>query len=302
MPFPLTAWVSAMRSRLAAPRLFGRRRPARPIRIEALEVRALLATANLTDGVLSIQFTATGATAEAVTLVSDGTNLTLTGITSGGSVFGVGQVQAIVVQDSGGSSGQSFTILAGSGLNLSEGFTSTGVETFTLNARLDAGGADVDIATDTIAINRVVTTTGTVTFRNHSSGRQISLGTEIAGRLSLTDAELDRVTAGLLQIGSSTSGTVDRIRGPDTCQQPVPDLGSRIDIQQWCDVGGRPELDRHLQHYHRYSQFRLYEHLDVGDRRHCRHCSQSSRVDRDHALDGKRGNHTQGPERIWSWR
>ncbi|MGD9856654.1 MAG: tandem-95 repeat protein [Planctomycetaceae bacterium] len=46
---------------------------------------------------------------------------------------------------------------------------------------------------------------GQVTLRGSSSSRAISLGAENSSALSLTDAELDRIIAGLVQIGSSGS-------------------------------------------------------------------------------------------------
>ncbi len=48
----------------------------------------------------------------------------------------------------------------------------------------------------------------TVTLRQKTNGTLIDLGTETVGQLSLTDAELDRITSGTLAIGDSASGTI----------------------------------------------------------------------------------------------
>src|SRR5262249_8040958 len=50
--------------------------------------------------------------------------------------------------------------------------------------------------------------TGNVIIQQLSAGRAIDLGTETAGQLSLTDAELDRIAAGAIGIGDGNSGTV----------------------------------------------------------------------------------------------
>jgi hypothetical protein len=48
---------------------------------------------------------------------------------------------------------------------------------------------------------------GIVTIRNKTAGREINLGTETVGSLSLTDDELDRITTGTLRIGRRAGDT-----------------------------------------------------------------------------------------------
>ncbi|MGP1665947.1 MAG: hypothetical protein ACTS5I_08580, partial [Rhodanobacter sp.] len=47
-----------------------------------------------------------------------------------------------------------------------------------------------------------------VAIRQIANGRQISLGAETTGRLSLTDAEFDNITAGTIEIGDADSGNL----------------------------------------------------------------------------------------------
>lgn len=88
-------------------------------------------------------------------------------------------------------------VTAGSSTTLSAGST------------LLTAGATLTITTDDIAIDvggtpaSVNAGAGIVTIRNNSNDRLIDLGSNTANRLSLTDAELDRVTAGILRIGRS---------------------------------------------------------------------------------------------------
>ena len=177
------------------------------VQISRLEERVMLSAATLAGGVLTIDFTATGATTESVALSSDGTTISLTGVGfTGTSTFSAADVNRISVRDLGGSSAQSLT-LGGAALSLNDGFSSIGVESFTGNSGIHAGSAAVEVAADNIAISSTgsITTTNTVLLRGSSAARAISLGAEDASRLSLTDAELDRITAGLVQIGSAAS-------------------------------------------------------------------------------------------------
>jgi len=60
----------------------------------------------------------------------------------------------------------------------------------------------------TTGIANVVSTTGVLTIKPSTLGLDISVGTTIAGPLSLTDAVLDKVTVGGLALGDSTTGSV----------------------------------------------------------------------------------------------
>ncbi|MCO6459575.1 MAG: VCBS repeat-containing protein, partial [Pirellulaceae bacterium] len=85
------------------------------------------------------------------------------------------------------------TINVGTGADLVS--SGAGVITFTADDVAIAGGS-------------TLVSTGTVTIQPQTASRPIDLGTETAGSLSLTDAELDRITAGTVQIGDGTSGTL----------------------------------------------------------------------------------------------
>lgn len=68
---------------------------------------------------------------------------------------------------------------------------------------------DVSLTADDVAIGAAINAgTGIVTLATSSSLRSINLGTETVGSLSLTDTELDRITASALRIGNSTSGDI----------------------------------------------------------------------------------------------
>ncbi len=117
--------------------------------------------------------------------------------------------------------------LRGAGTFTLDGFNHVSVLAGNFNGALsftDADALQVGTVTDvgiTAGINLVTLTaddldiaqavssgTARTTLRPATGGRNIDLGTETPGKLSLTDAELDKVTAGVLQIGRSTAGSI----------------------------------------------------------------------------------------------
>ncbi len=89
------------------------------------------------------------------------------------------------------------------------------VSTETLNtgagADLTTSGVGViTITADDLALDATSTlvSASTVTIKPQTAARAIDLGTNTAGQLSLTDVELDRITAGTVQIGATNSGTI----------------------------------------------------------------------------------------------
>ena len=89
--------------------------------------------------------------------------------------------------------------------------TSGGIELWTANGILATATAAVTLIADSMnidAANGVVAGSGTVTLRQQANGRAIDLGTKTPGTLGLTNAELNRITAGMLVIGDEDTGTV----------------------------------------------------------------------------------------------
>jgi FG-GAP-like repeat len=137
-------------------------------------------------------------------ITSSGGDVTVTG-TGGGTgalsssnlgiyIFTGGKISA------GGTGTVSVTGTGGVGV-------STGIELLTSAATIttNSSGAAITLSADSMAFDAtsVVSSTGTVTLQNKTAGVAIDLGTETTGQLSLTDTELDRVTAGTLVIGRS---------------------------------------------------------------------------------------------------
>ncbi|MEZ4867013.1 MAG: Ig-like domain-containing protein [Caldilineaceae bacterium] len=86
-------------------------------------------------------------------------------------------------------------------------------DTLTVNATLStANNADITLRANVMDIGAAVSAgTGIVTLAPRSNGRLIDLGstTDVAANtLELSDAEIDRSTAGILRIGSSTAGSI----------------------------------------------------------------------------------------------
>ncbi len=80
------------------------------------------------------------------------------------------------------------------------------------NADLTTTGAGlITVTADDVALDATSTlvSASIVTFKPLTASRPINLGTETVGSLSLTDPELDRVTAGTLQIGDTNSGAIN---------------------------------------------------------------------------------------------
>ena len=85
---------------------------------------------SLLSGILTIAFQSQNSTTENIAVNNDGTNITLTGIVAGETVFPLASVNKIIVLDSGGGTAQTLTF-SGSAFALSGGLLVTGVETGT---------------------------------------------------------------------------------------------------------------------------------------------------------------------------
>lgn len=123
-----------------------RRGSRRLLLAEGLEDRRLLAATSLNNGILTVDYSAT---AEAVSLANNGTNITLTSnapITGAGATFPTSQVSRLVITDSGNRSNQALTFSSGTPLELSGGLSSSGVETVNVNNAITAtGSSSIDI-------------------------------------------------------------------------------------------------------------------------------------------------------------
>ena len=84
--------------------------------------------------------------------------------------------------------------------------------TFTRSASpggsIAAGAGTVVITAADVDLQGTITSTNTVSIAVAQAGRAIDLGTNTAGALGLTDAELDRITASTLLIGDAASGAI----------------------------------------------------------------------------------------------
>jgi hypothetical protein len=173
--------------------------------LQYLEDRRMLASATLDSGVLSVDFLATDATAESITVSNDGVSISVSGSIAGGSAnFVAANVQRIVARDVGGGGNQSLSLGGAAPFSLSGGLATSGLETVNVNNTVSSSTAAIDIVANNIAIGAsgFLSTTGTVVLSG-PAGREISIGVEQSSRTSFTDAELDQITAGLVQIGHS---------------------------------------------------------------------------------------------------
>ena len=68
----------------------------------------------------------------------------------------------------------------------------------------------ITLSMDALEVGQAIDSgTARTTIQPTTAGLEIDSGTETAGKLSLTDAELDLVTAGALQIGNSSAGAIE---------------------------------------------------------------------------------------------
>ena len=116
--------------------------------------------------------------------------------------------------------------VAGSGTITTEAVNNTSLAA---NATVQSAGGTISMTTDAIAVDEVsavitATAAGVVLIRSTSNNRAIDLGTETTGQLSLTDGELDRITAGTLRIGrndATPAGAINVSSSIDTLNTGV---------------------------------------------------------------------------------
>ena len=93
-----------------------------------------------------------------------------------------------------------------------DGVTNGPGDGIAINAALSSNGGDITLTGDRMALAAPIDAgSATVTLQPYSAGRLINLGSTLdstAGTLELSDAELDRITAGRLVIGNSMAGAI----------------------------------------------------------------------------------------------
>ncbi len=137
------------------------------------------------------------------------------GATPGSDTISVGTNANMILSGTGGATlkaSNTIDFATGSSIVTAGGNTVVETTTFSLAGSLTASAAPVSVTADSITI----TTNGlidgqanTVTVRPMSAGTAIDLGADdTAGTLGLTAAELNRITAGTLVIGTASSGSI----------------------------------------------------------------------------------------------
>ena len=220
-----------------------RRRRVPGTSIESLESRISPATLNLVGGAAT--FTAGNGVSNSVTLSVVGANYTITTsgetITLNAAALGAGFLGNGTATITASAAAISSLVFALGDLNdsltinnLQDPITVTdgdGADTITVALAVNPGGA-VDLSAETINVASSISgatsviLTGNlvniganiaasqqVTVQPLTAGREMSLGAETAGMTSLTDAEFDRVTAPLFNVGSSAAGNISILGG-----------------------------------------------------------------------------------------
>jgi filamentous hemagglutinin family protein len=91
-----------------------------------------------------------------------------------------------------------------------------GVITMASGSSINTGGGQLNLTADDMALAGSLNAgSGSVALTTNSAGRPIDLGTDTAGQLGLTVAELSTITADKVAIGSANSGAI-RITTPQT--------------------------------------------------------------------------------------
>jgi filamentous hemagglutinin family protein len=162
------------------------------------DVNALTMGASTVSQNLSL--TAGGAVSQTGALLAQGLRVSAGGATT---LNGNNDVNTLAASITGAANGFAFTdvddVTVGTVNGLSGIATVNGAVTITANALQLAQAVDSG--------------TARTTLQPFTAGQNIELGTEVGGNLSLTDAELDLVTASALQIGNATAGAIN-VSGP----------------------------------------------------------------------------------------
>ncbi|MDG2989843.1 filamentous hemagglutinin N-terminal domain-containing protein [Candidatus Synechococcus calcipolaris G9] len=162
--------------------------------------------------------TAAGGGSRRADLVSVGTQTVTVGqniaVIGGGNVNANARIDSALAQ--GITAGGTIEVRSNNGANFGRILSSstsqiTAENTLTVatDGLLQSGG-DLTLVANDMALDDGLVNAGThrVTLRPFTDGREIDLGTETAGKLSLVSDELNNITAGILQIGDANSGSI----------------------------------------------------------------------------------------------
>ena len=176
-----------------------------PVAAASITVGRSTTTTNIS---LAPSISATG------TLTVTGGNLSVAGNASAGSIdikpsgtySGSGSLSATngTVSISGGTS-----VAASGAISATGNVTLRGSGTFENTGSITSNSGNILVQADDMALGtsvNIAAPTGSVTLTPQTNNMVIDLGTNVSGRLSLTDAELDRISATTLRIGA-LSGT-----------------------------------------------------------------------------------------------
>lgn len=154
----------------------------------------------------------TGSGTDTIRLNSSGDGLSITGDVKLELGLGSNAVNATAVSVGGNLEITSIDDLSltGSGITLSSGNAQVSVtgagKLLTSSLPLTASLGSVGLTADDMALSGVVSAATTASLHVANSPRPIDMGTNQAGTLGLTDAELDLVSAPVLNVGNATAG------------------------------------------------------------------------------------------------
>lgn len=163
------SWFHTFRNWLSRPtRNINRQLNRRVLQIDVLEERLTPATGsfNSTTGTITFDYTATGSTAESVTLTNNGSTISATGNVTGTKSFTTSTVKAVLITASGNSTGQGLTFAGTASYSLSSGISISGIDSVSIDASLNTAASNILMTIGNgIAINSpITTTTGNITI------------------------------------------------------------------------------------------------------------------------------------------
>jgi autotransporter-associated beta strand protein len=177
----------------------------------------LIAGSGGTDAPITINASAMVHAAGGVTLTAD--NIAILGkVNADAGLVKLAPFESVTAINLGGADSTSVLGISDAELDLITAGTievaSAGTGVLTVTAALSpANAANLTLTSDSMSINSPVNIGGIATLEPLSAGRLINLGTKTASALSITDAELDRISASVIRVGSTAAGAID-VTGP----------------------------------------------------------------------------------------